>query len=269
MEIEVLVRPTRDRGARWSVRVSDVDGGDVLASYEPDALLPTASVGKVFLLIEVAARVERGELELAHLVDRDAVPPVADSGLWQHLATGRLPLADVVRLVGTVSDNWATNALLDVVGLEAVQDCAAVWAPGGSMLHDQVRDVRRAGDPATLSEGSASDWTQVFGALARGEVVSPFASEQVLDWLATGVDLSMVGSAFGLDPLAHGEPDRGVRLWSKTGSSSGVRADVGLVDDDGSRLAYAVLSTWPAEGPDLRDDVLATMRRIGAEMRNL
>ena len=152
--------------------MSDVDNGDVLASYEPDTLLPTASVGKVFLLIEVAARVERGELELAHLVDRDAVPPVADSGLWQHLATSRLPLADVARLVGTVSDNWATNALLDVVGLEAVQDCAAVWAPGGSMLHDQVRDVRRAGEPPTLSEGCASDWTQVFEALARGEVVS-------------------------------------------------------------------------------------------------
>ena len=60
MDLEALVRPTRDRGARWSVRVSDVDGGDVLASHEPDALLPTASVGKVFLLIEVAARVERG-----------------------------------------------------------------------------------------------------------------------------------------------------------------------------------------------------------------
>ena len=92
-------------------------------------------------------------------------------------------------------------------------------------------------------------------------------SEQVLDWLATGVDLSMVGSAFGLDPLAHGESDRGVRLWSKTGTSSGVRADVGLVDDDGSRTSYAVLCTWPTDGPDLRDDVLDAMRTIGTWLR--
>ena len=89
----------------------------------------------------------------------------------------------------------------------------------------------------------------------------------MLDWTELGVDLSMVGSAFGLDPLAHRVPDRGVRLWSKTGTSDGVRADVGLVEIDGRRTAYAAICNWSTDGPDLRDDVLAAMRATGQSLR--
>ena len=234
----------------------DVGGDRVLASYDADVLLPTTSVAKIFLLVVLAERIARGELDPDQLVDRSSVPPVADSGLWQHLATPRLPLIDVARLVGTVSDNWATNALLELVGMESVRECARRLAPGGSMLHDHVRDVRGPGHPPTLSEGCASDWTRVLAGL----------DDRVLDWLSTGVDLSMVGSAFGLDPLAHADPDRDVRVWCKTGTSDGVRADVGLIEIDGIRTAYAVLCAWPVDGPDLRDDVLATMRGIGEEL---
>ncbi|MPY79376.1 MAG: hypothetical protein GEV04_12985 [Actinophytocola sp.] len=62
----------------------------------------------------------------------------------------------------------------------------------------------------------------------------------VLDWLATGFDLSMVASAFGLDPLAHTDRDRGVR------------------------------ANWrPSEHDQERDAVLAAMRGVGNLVRRL
>lgn len=257
MTLADLLAPTLARGARWSVRLRDVATGAVLAEHEPDLLLRTASVGKVFLLVAVAEQLDDGRLDAWQPVDRRSVLPVADSGLWQHLATDVLPLEDVVRLVGSVSDNWATNALLEVVGLEAVRAVSDRLAPGGSVLHDHVRDVRRPEHPPTLSEGSASDWASVMAGL----------DARVLAWLAAGTDLSMVAGAFGLDPLAHAEADRGVRVWSKTGTSEGVRADVALVDLAGWRASYAVLAGWPQHGEDLRDEVLATMRGIGDLLR--
>jgi beta-lactamase class A len=180
------------------------------------------------------------------------VEPVADSGLWQHLATDVLPLVDAARLVGTVSDNWATNALLDVVGIDAVRERARLLAPGGSVLHDLVRDHRGPGHPPTLSEGCASDWVAIVPAL----------DERVRGWLSSGVDLSMVASAWGLDPLAHRE-DPDVRLVNKTGTSDGVRADVGVVEHRGRRTAYAALAAWDPARPGLRGPVLAAMRGIG------
>ncbi len=255
MELDRLLAPTVDRGATWSVQVRRA-GGAVVAEHDPERLLRTASVGKVFLLMRVAAMIETGELDPGELLDRADGPAVADSGLWQHLDTDRLPVEDLARLVGAVSDNWATNVLLARVAVESIPH-----GRRGSRLHDYVRDKRGPADPPTLSEGCAADWVEVFLGLTDGG--------PVLDWIGLGVDLSMVGSAFGLDPLAHLEPDRGVRIWSKTGTSEGVRVDVGLVELDGRRTAYAAICNWPTDGVDLRDDVLATMRAIGEALRQL
>jgi beta-lactamase class A len=253
MDLDRTLAPTLARGAVWSVQVRRAEG-QITAEHEPEQLLRTASVGKVYLLERVAELIDSGELDPGELLSRDDGPAVADSGLWQHLDTARLTMADVARLVGAVSDNWATNVLLARVGLEGLP-CGA----RGSRLHDYVRDERRPEHPPTLSEGCAADWVDWF--------IDRPAHDRVLDWIELGVDLSMVGSAFGLDPLAHQEPDRGVRLRSKTGTSDGVRSDVGLVEVDGHRTAYAAICNWPTDGPDLRDEVLATMRAIGEALR--
>ena len=44
--------------------------------------------------------------------------------------------------------------------------------------------------------------------LHQGHVMDPEVSRTVRSWLAANTDLSMVSSAFDLDPLAHAEPDR-------------------------------------------------------------
>lgn len=245
MSLRDVLAPTLAAGVRWSVVVGE-------EAHEPDLLLRTASVGKVFLLAELSARLDAGTLEERHPVDRRRVGPVADSGLWQHLATDVLPLVDAARLVGTVSDNWATNALLELVGLDAVRERARRTAPGGSMLHDLVRDDRGPEHPPTLSEGCARDWVAIMPAL----------DPRVRDWLSSGVDLSMVAAAWDLDPLAHRE-DPAVRLVNKTGTAEGVRADVGVVEVDGHVTAYAALAEWDPAHPELRGPVMAAMRGIG------
>ena len=103
--------------------------------------------------------------------------------------------------------------------------------------------------------------------LHRHEVVDRDVSRTVLRWIGTNTDLSMVASAFDLDPLAHAEPDRGVRLVNKTGTISTVRADVGVVEGPAANAAYAVLASRAGD-VDLRDAVLADMRRIGQIIRD-
>lgn len=246
-------------GVRWSVELRR-DGERVFAR-DPDRLLRTASVGKVFLLVEVAARIEAGAIDPAAPVDRRTTLRVADSGLWQHLVTDTLPVADAALLVGTVSDNLATNALLDLVGLVAVQ-ARARGLTDGAVLHDRVRDHRTPDLPATLSEGTAAAWADVLDALRGGRVVSPAVSRRVLDWLAHGTDLSMVAAALDLDPLSHGH-DHGLRLWHKTGTDAGVRADVGIVQTPAGTTSYAVIANWDG-GP--AGPVLAAMRNLGATL---
>jgi beta-lactamase class A len=251
----------------WSVAAAQVGGR--LEELSGSVLLRTASIGKIFLLIEVARQLEQGEIRAGALLDRARVAPVHDSGLWQHLAVRELAIEDAARLVGVASDNWATNALLDVVGLAAVDARATELAHGGSRLLDQVRDVRAHGHPETLSVGCAADWVAIMTGLWHGTVVSEAVSRRVLDWLSGGFDLSMVAGAFGLDPLAHVARDRGFAVWCKTGTDAGVRADVGLVEGPRALVAYAVICNWDPATDTPRDAVLDAMRGIGTHLRAL
>lgn len=255
-------------GARWSVALTDLRDGTVLAEHDPDLLLPSASVAKVFLLVEVAARLVDGRLDPGLLLDRRTVAPVADSGLWRHLASDALPVVDLAVLVGSVSDNLATNVLLDAVGLDAVRARAAALAPGGSTLHDRVRDERGPADPPLLGEACARDLVALFAALGSGRAVGPQVSALVLHWLATNADHSQVSRGLLLDPLAHDRPDHGLSVWSKTGTDAGVRAEAGLVRGPRGAVAFAALCTWhPGEEDAARGEVLEALARLGATVR--
>jgi beta-lactamase class A len=250
----------------WSIRVVDVADGSVLASLDEGRALRTASVGKVFLLVEAARQAVAGELDLSERVRWQDDERVEDSGLWYLLDQRDLSLRDLCVLVGAVSDNLATNVLVRVVGLAAVAATTAALGYSDSGLLDRVRDERGPGHPPTLSVGTAADLSDLMARLHGGDVVGPEVSTLVLRWLAAGVDLSMVASAFDLDPLAHAETDRGILLVNKTGTISSARADVGVVAGPRATVAYAVLANW-GPGDDQRDAVLAGMREIGRSIR--
>lgn len=264
--------PALTGNARWSLTLLDADSGATLHDQEGTRVLDTASIAKVFLLVEAARMIDSGTLDPAEQLDRSAGPPVADSGLWYLLDTATFSVLDTCTLVGAFSDNLATNVLLARVGLDRVQATTRELGWTDSVLLDYVRDSRSPDQPRTLSRGSAAELADVMARLHRGEVVNATVSERVLAWLAVDADLSMVAAAFGLDPLAHREEDRGITLRNKTGTIETARGDIGVVSGaSGRSAAYAVLANWDREGdgagPDPRDEVLAGMREVGDLVR--
>ena len=261
-----------DHDVSWRVTVLDVTTGSVLAQRDPDTVQRTASLGKLLLLIEVARQLEDGSLDPAEPLTPTEDDLVRDSGLWWHLAARSLPLADCAALVGAFSDNLATNVLLGRVGgTEPVRATARTADLDGVRLHRKVRDTAPppgTGSPHGLSSGCARAYADLMARLHRRDVLSPSVCARVLGWLGLNADLSMVGGAFGLDPLCHNEPDRGVQLWNKTGTIDDVLADVGLVSGPGAVVSYAVLTEHDdARHPGGRDSALAGMAQVGAALR--
>lgn len=269
--LEEAVRRAPD--VEWSIKVIDIADHSVVFSVAPGRILKTASLAKVMLLLEVAARFEDRTLDEEELVDRRSVARVEDSGLWRHLRVKELPLIDAAVLVAAVSDNWATNALLHRVGLDAVQARSRTLGYPESRLEDYVRDVRGPDVPPAISLGRAQDWVDLLARMRRRELVSAAVDSRVEQWLGTSVDLSMVAAPFRLDPLVHeakpGGLDRiafDLNVHNKTGTDEGVRADAGLVI--GSRsLAYCAIANWAPE-LDRVDAVLDGMNAIGWLLRS-
>lgn len=254
---------------RWSVQVGEI-GADPWLIENPDAVLPTASIGKLLLLGRVAEMFEDGSLTRETPVQRDDGLFVRDSGIWHALGQQALAAVDVCRLIGLVSDNLATNALLHHVGQASVQAYADQLGLAPMALLDQVRGLRDPRDPQvapTLSVANAASLIRFMELLSEGTV-----SADVREWLSLNTDLSMVADAFGLDPLAHniidgGDPGR-YTLINKTGTNEGTRADVGVVHAGGAPTAYAVIAYWDETiDGDCVAEVVARMRQIGAEIR--
>lgn len=259
--------PTLPEDVTWSVSVLDADSGERLAAHNPDCQLRTASVGKIFLLLEIARQIEDGLLTEDEPLTWADDEYLADSGLWWTLRTRTMPVADLCTLVGAVSDNLATNVLLRRVGLDAVTATTRALGFQQSALLDRVREDRGPEHPPTLSQGTATELADLLTRLYRGDLVSATVSQRVQNLLALNTDLSMVGGAFGLDPLAHTETDRGITMINKTGTISTVRTDVGVASGSARAIAWAVLASWD-DNSDPRDQVLTTMGEIGSLIRD-
>ena len=186
---------------------------------------------------------------------------MADSGIWQHLRVDALSVQDLCVLIASVSDNVAANVLIKHVGLQRLRDLSRSLGLVNTVVLDYVRDVRGPADPPTFSTGSASELSRLMSQISRKELVSQAVSEQVQAWLATGVDLSMVASAFGLDPLSHATSARTFFIRNKTGTDTRIRADAGTVGRDGVWFSYAVIANWDTSQPGMADAALSGMNR--------
>lgn len=253
--------PTGD-GCRWSVLVRDIDSEQVLLQHCPERVLSTASIGKLFLLHRLLHEVDAGTRSLDERVTRLPSDLIGGSGLWQKLQQDELSLYDLGALVGSVSDNDATNALLRVIGIDSVREHARQLGYQHSRLNDAIRWPIPPGHPSRLSEANASEMVDFVSRLQLDRDLSRSSGDIFRKWLGASADMSMVASVFDFDGLDHDCFDGGVWLWNKTGTISTVRADVGVAMSRHRRIAYAVLAEWDA-GADARGPVLETMAEVG------
>ncbi|MDQ1607078.1 MAG: beta-lactamase class [Microbacteriaceae bacterium] len=253
-------------GAQVSASVIDLQSGLTLVSIDDRIVLPTASVGKTLLLIEVSSRITSKDFVGHGILDKDPGDAVRSAGLWQHLQAPALPVADLAALVGATSDNLATNVLLRQVGLDAVRARTESLGLTRTTLLDLARDTRGPDDAPQFSVGSTAELAWLFSALYRNQIVDHVTSQRVLGWLALGSDLSMVASAFGLDPLSHRTADHGIQLVNVTGADVGVRSEVGILRGTRTGVAYAATIQFDDSALPTRLGVLDAMRVIGYDL---
>lgn len=253
-------------GAQVSASAIDLKTGKTLLAIDDRIVLPTASVGKILLLIEVSARITSREFSSYGILDKTPLDFVGDSGIWQHLQAPSLPVADLATLVGAMSDNVATNVLLRQVGLAAVRKRTESLGLLRTALLDLVRDSRGPDDAPQLSVGSTAELSWLFGSLARGEIVDSLTSQRVMGWLSLSTDLSLVASAFGLDPLSHRVADHNTLLVNKTGSDAGVRSEVGALRGGRNAVSYSVTVQFEDRDLGARLRVIEAMRTVGLDL---
>lgn len=223
--------------------VVDLTSGEQVATRLAHEPLPTASAIKVPILYELLKRADEGSLALdvAKPLERSQV--VGGSGVLQHLTNPSLSLRDFAALMMILSDNTATNVVIDAVGMTNVTARMKALGLGDILLRRKMMDdaaVKR-GDENVASPASLLKATEL---LWKGEGLTPARRDVARDIMR------LVPGA-----IRSAVPNR-VVVYSKTGSLSGVRAETAIVDLPSAPFGLAVMTTY------LNDDA-AGSRAIG------
>jgi beta-lactamase class A len=221
--------------------------------HDAERVVSAASTIKVPVLLAVLACVEGGDLELTTVVQIPA-GRVGGSGPLSLLpSVTRLPLGEVLTLMIALSDNDATNAVLDLVGTEVVGELLRKVPTRHTRLERRLMDFA-AIERGLQNETCAADLVEIVVALREGRLLDGPRSETALAIMRT--------QQFREGLPAYLPED--VSVASKTGELFGVRVEVALLERGPRWVAVAVAATDLAKGPiDRGTEVLPSFAAIG------
>src|SRR6266536_2106377 len=117
------------------VGVALIAPNDARYAHNADRRFRAASTVKVPLMVAIYRQIDRGERALDDPYTLRAEDKAPGSGVLLHLHDGlALTLDDLLYLAISISDNTATNVLIDLAGLEAVGETMRSLRMTGSTL---------------------------------------------------------------------------------------------------------------------------------------
>jgi beta-lactamase class A len=210
--------------ATVAVAARDRDSGATL-EHCAQRSFPAASTVKLLILAAVDRSVRRGERTLTDLIEVRQDQKVAGSGVLNWLRSDlRLSVRDLSWLMIAISDNTASNLLMDVVGLDAIADIqTSLNLQGTKLARHFMKPV--LGGPQNLA--TAADLVTVLDAIQA----DPGSA-----WMMELLDEQQVR-----DRLARHLPES-VSFAGKSGWQTGISHDSGVLRGPHGAVTVAVLT---------------------------
>ncbi|MDZ7706204.1 MAG: serine hydrolase [Trueperaceae bacterium] len=246
--LAAALRPLIDRfSGRTSLalyRFSD----DMQYHHRSETTMPAASLIKLPILCAALAEVEAGRLSLEQRVRVTADDTVGGSGVLHALHPGvELSLYDLLTLMIVVSDNTATNMVIDLVGQDAIND----WCEAHSLVHTELvgklqlpdakqNEAQRRGE---RNATCAAEMLRLLVRLQRGRLLPDETTTTALEIMKKQQFHEAMGRYLPRDGGLEPSP---ITLASKSGCLRGVWHDAGIVYRNGEPLYALVVMTTDA-----------------------
>ena len=243
--LQELADMTRQDGAEYSVYIDYLDGTAPIV-YRP-AVMRSASMIKVFILAKAMEDERDGRLQGSQTVRLTSAVKVGGAGSLAGWANGTaVPVDKLLFLMITESDNTATNMMIDLLGMERINEYIRRSGYGDTVLQRKMMDA------AAVQQGrenytSAQDLGKFFHCLYQHQCVDTAHDEAMIQLLLQQTDTECFPAALPAGtPVAH-----------KTGELDGLYHDGGIVY--GAKPYVLCILTDRMES---REHTLRTMRQI-------
>ncbi|HEX6974568.1 MAG TPA: serine hydrolase [Vicinamibacterales bacterium] len=211
--------------------IVDLTSGDRIERL-PSAVFATASTIKLAILYELFKQSDEGKLSLDTVRPLDPKQVVGGTGVLAELTAPALSLRDYAILMVVLSDNTATNVLIDTVGMSNVTARMTALGLKDTKLRRKMIDLAaaRRGDE---NVSTPAEITRLLEILYRGDGLKKESQEALLAILKKPKTTA----------LRRAIPS-GVAVANKPGTLEGVEVDAGIVYLQGRPYAVTVMTTY-------------------------
>lgn len=231
------------------VAILDLTDGRTLLWHADDVFTQASSI-KITVLAELYRKVQEGNLKLTDVYTVRKEDDVPDSAIFNGLSYGvtQVTLRDLATMMVAVSDNSATNVLIDKVSMENVNAMLAAQGLKQTKLQRKMMDVNAA-KQGRENFSTPREMMTLLARIYQGKLLNPEMTKQFFQMLATLKD----------SPIRKAIPDPIVSA-DKPGELDAVRNDSGVIFATNRPFVICVMTGYDANERAAED----TIGRIAA-----
>jgi len=203
--------------------ILDLTSGEHFTHLERESF-PTASTIKLAIVYELFKQVGEKRITLDETLILDRSKAVGGTGVLVHLGTPTLSILDYATLMVTLSDNTATNVLIDRLGMESIASRMNGLGLSGTKLRRHMMDTAAAkrGDE---NVSTPAELVALLRAIQKNDPALELLKKPKESRLRSGLP-------------------NGVAAADKPGELEGVRVDAGIVFARNRPYVFAVMMTF-------------------------
>jgi beta-lactamase class A len=215
------------------VAIEDLATGDHYFLHEDEVFAQASSI-KITVLANLYLQAQQGKLKLTDSYTVQSSDLVPDSDIMGGLTPGvtRLTLRDLATMMVAVSDNSATNVLIDRVGMPSVNAMLDSLGLSHTRLRRKMMDLQAAKE-GRENISTPHEMMTLLDAIYRGKVLNKESTADFFSMLSTNKD-----SWIPRDLPA------GLKIANKPGSLEAVRNDSGIVFVEGRPYVICVMTSF-------------------------
>jgi beta-lactamase class A len=215
------------------VAIVDLTDGHKYQLHSND-VFPQASSIKICVLAELYRQAQQGKLKLTDLYTVNSADLVPDSDIMAGLTPGvtKITLRDLATMMVAVSDNSATNVLIDRVGMDNVNAFLNEQSLHETKLRRKMMDLKAASE-GRENVSTPNEMSSLLQALYRGQILNKEMTDDFFKVLSTHKD----------SWIPRDLPDD-LKIANKPGALEGVRNDSGVIFVEKRPYILCVMTTY-------------------------
>lgn len=245
----IILDYMENKKLNYSILIKDLNSDEICCINE-GAVVSSASMIKLFIMAKAFQLVSNGKLNLSDRISINKKERVPHSIISVLDDSNTYTIKDLIILMIIQSDNTATNQLINMLGIESINEFIVDLGFKDTILKRKMMDFR-AKILGFDNYTTAQDVTKLLELMNNGSLISKDYSDLMLDIMKMQLDNSMM--KINLDDqriIAH-----------KTGSLPNIKHDAGIVYTKHKNYIFTML-TWDATSDNYARNVIGNVSKI-------